>query len=154
DVLYYYGDHAPNFVQLKAADPAKVLPGYDYDVADEHILTRRLEPHDYRLIVLPETATLSAAAAQALKRLVANGAAVLGSRPSQATGLRGDAEVASVASELWTGCPHHVGQGVVYCGKTGREVLAALGVRPDFEGPPGALDYIHRQAGGADIYFI
>jgi len=23
DALYYYGDHVPNFVRLKAADPAK-----------------------------------------------------------------------------------------------------------------------------------
>ena len=25
DVLYYYGDHVPNFVRLKRDDPAKVL---------------------------------------------------------------------------------------------------------------------------------
>jgi len=154
DVLYYYGDQAPNFVQLKAADPAKVLPGYDYDVADEHVLTHRIGPRDYRLIVLPETRTLSAPAARALKRLVSDGAVVLGSRPSHSTGLLGDSEVASAAAELWTGCPHRVGQGEVYCGKTGREVLASLGVRTDFEGPPGVLDYIHRRTDSADIYFV
>ena len=32
DVLYYYGDNAPNFVRLKRDDPARVLPGFDYDV--------------------------------------------------------------------------------------------------------------------------
>ncbi|HMP84986.1 MAG TPA: glycosyl hydrolase, partial [Verrucomicrobiota bacterium] len=41
DVLQYYGDHAPNYTQLKSSDPAKVLPGYDYDViAAEQLLTR------------------------------------------------------------------------------------------------------------------
>ena len=35
DACYYYGDQVPNFAQLKRSDPAKVLPGYDYDVAYE-----------------------------------------------------------------------------------------------------------------------
>ena len=38
DVLYFYGDNVPNFVRLKADDPAHVLPGYDYDVTDEDAL--------------------------------------------------------------------------------------------------------------------
>ena len=38
DVLYYYGDHVPNVARLKEDDPAKVLPGYDYDITDEVIL--------------------------------------------------------------------------------------------------------------------
>src|ERR1019366_2095362 len=42
DVVYYYGDHVPNFVQLKSSDPAKVLPNYDYDVTDENVLAHRL----------------------------------------------------------------------------------------------------------------
>ncbi|HSH20256.1 MAG TPA: glycosyl hydrolase, partial [Draconibacterium sp.] len=32
DVLYYYGDHVPNVFPYKHADPAGVMPGYDYDV--------------------------------------------------------------------------------------------------------------------------
>ena len=158
DVLYYYGDQAPNFVQLKSADPALVLPGYDYDVADEEVLTHRLGPRDYRVIVLPETRTLSAAAAQAIKRLVTDGAVVVGSRPVHATGLEGDGEVSAVAASLWSDCsasqPHRIGAGAVYCGDATREVLHALGVVPDFESPSGTLDYIHRRVDGADIYFI
>ncbi len=37
DVCYYYGDHVPNFAQLKRSDPARVLPGYDYDVITEEV---------------------------------------------------------------------------------------------------------------------
>ncbi|MGB2861933.1 MAG: glycosyl hydrolase, partial [Sedimentisphaerales bacterium] len=71
DVLYYYGDHVPNLVQLKEADPAKVLPGYDYDVTNEDILLqlkveagRILVPGGvrYRLLVLPDHKVLSLAA--------------------------------------------------------------------------------------------
>ena len=42
DVLYYYGDQVPNFVRLKADDPAKALPGFDYDVTDEDALVYSL----------------------------------------------------------------------------------------------------------------
>jgi hypothetical protein len=38
DVLYYYGDHIPNIFPYKYADPAGAMPGFDYDVTDEHIL--------------------------------------------------------------------------------------------------------------------
>ena len=38
DVAYYYGDHVPNFAQLKKSDPAHILPGYDYDVITEEAL--------------------------------------------------------------------------------------------------------------------
>ena len=41
DVAYYYGDHVPNFTQLRRSDPAKLGPGYDYDVITaEALLTR------------------------------------------------------------------------------------------------------------------
>src|ERR1035437_5866002 len=53
DVLIYYGDNIPNFVQYKGADPAKVLPGYDYDAIDEYALTHRASVKDGR-VVLPE----------------------------------------------------------------------------------------------------
>ncbi len=42
DVVYYYGDQVPNFVRLKSSDPAKVLPGYDYDETDDRVLTERM----------------------------------------------------------------------------------------------------------------
>jgi hypothetical protein len=164
DVLYYYGDEVPNFVQLKASDPAKVLPGYDYDAADEYVLTHRLaarpgelylpEGVRYRMLVLPDRPIVSPAALRAIRKLVQDGAVVAGPRPERATGLEGDAEVRAVAAELWENCAagHPFGKGVVYCGLPPREVLRRRRVPPDFEG--AGLDYIHRQADGADIYFI
>ena len=168
DVLYYYGDHVPNFVRLKSADPAGVLPGYDYDVTDERVLTGRLSAKDgrialpegvaYRLLVLPEVPSISAEAARAVRKLVAEGAVVLGARPQHATGLTGDEEVRAIAAEVWGDCgrngvaERHFGKGTVYCGGGARQALAALGALPDFEG--AGLDYVHRQAAGADIYFI
>jgi hypothetical protein len=168
DVLYYYGDHVPNFVQLKASDPAKVLPGYDYDVADEFVLTHRLaartgevflpEGIAYRLLVLPDRPSISPAAIRAVRQLVSDGAAVLGSRPETPTGLGGDEEVRAIAAEVWGDCgrngvtERHFGNGTVYCGQSTRDVLAQLKTPPDFEGV--GLDYIHRRTEAADIYFI
>jgi hypothetical protein len=56
DAVYYYGDHVPNFAQLKSSDPAKVLPGYDYDVATAEVVLGRLSVRDRR-IVLPDGAS-------------------------------------------------------------------------------------------------
>ena len=168
DALYYYGDHVPNFVQLKSADPAGVLPGYDYDVTDERVLTGRLSARDgrialpegvtYRLLVLPAVPSVSVAALRAVRKLVAEGAAVLGEKPQRATGLGGDERVRAIAAEVWGDCgrngvqQRHFGKGTVFCGGNAREALAALGVLPDFEGE--GLDYVHRQTAGADVYFI
>lgn len=168
DVLYYYGDQVPNFVQLKAADPAKVLPGFDYDVADQYVLTHRLavrggdvalpDGMTYKLLVLPPRPAMSLAAARAIRRLVADGASVVGPRPEHATGLGGDEELHAIAAEVWGGCGRNgitrrrFGKGTVNCGESAREVLSELHVAPDFEGTD--LDYVHRRAEDADIYFI
>ena len=168
DVLYYYGDQAPNFVQLKASDPAKVLPGYDYDVTDEQVLATRLAARPgalalpdgmtYRVLVLPDLPSISPAAIRALRKLVEDGATVIGRKPEHATGVMGDEEVRAIAAEVWGDCgrngvkTHRFGRGVVYCGEAAREVLAEMKVAPDFEG--AGLDYAHRQTGAEDIYFI
>jgi hypothetical protein len=168
DVLYYYGDHVPNFVQLKSSDPGKVLPGYDYDVTDEYVLTHRLTVRDgrlqlpdgvtYRLLVLPDLPSISVDALRAVKQLVADGASVVGSKPKRATGMLGDAEVRALANDVWGDCGENgmrrrpFGKGTVYCGESTREVLAAMQIAPDFEGE--GLDYVHRWQTGSDIYFI
>ena len=40
DVCYYYGDVVPVFSRLKSDDPARILPGFDYDVNAEVLVTR------------------------------------------------------------------------------------------------------------------
>ncbi|HWB83020.1 MAG TPA: glycosyl hydrolase [Bryobacteraceae bacterium] len=178
DVAYYYGDHVPNFVQVKSADPAKVLPGYDYDVVDEDVLIHGMHFSDgrirlpggvsYRVLVLPARENISLDALRAVRDLVSDGAAVVGPKPQRTTGLAGyardDGEVRAIAEQVWGGCDgaslkqQHFGKGVVYCGQTGREALVAMGISPDFEfraaAGPGSMDYVHRRSGNADIYFV
>jgi hypothetical protein len=115
DALYYYGNHVPNFAQLKASDPAGVLPGYDYDVATEEVLLTRARAHDgrivlpdgmsYRVLVLPEQERISLPVLRKVKELVHAGATVIGPKPTEAVSLEGypacDDEVAQLADELW-----------------------------------------------------
>jgi len=178
DAVYYYGDHVPNFAQLKRSDPARVLPGYDYDVATEEVVLTRMNVRDgqivlpdgmsYRVLVLPEQPAISLPVLRKVKESVAAGATVIGAKPQHATGLQDfpdcDAEVARLANELWGDAPdqaggeHRCGQGRVIWGKTAREVLLADGIQPDFEFAGGdaetVLDYIHRRDGEAEIYFV
>jgi hypothetical protein len=166
DVAYYYGDHVPNFAQLRRSDPARVGPGYDYDVVTEEVILNRMIVKDgrlvlpegvsYRLLVLPNRTVISLSVLRKLKEFVAAGATVLGPRPTSASGLKGypasDAEVKRLADELW-------GRGGVRAGQTAHEVLLGKGVRPDFEwaaqgGPQPEIDFIHRTAAGAEIYFV
>ena len=172
DVAYYYGDHVPNFAQLKKSDPAHILPGYDYDVITEEALLTRTSVRDgkivlpdgmsYRVLVLVNHDVISLPVLKKLKKLVAAGATVIGPKPVKGETLKNypedDAEIAKLGDELWSG---KVGGGRVIAGQTAREVLLADGVPPDCEfrspfssQPSTDFDYIHRTADGAEIYFV
>ncbi len=105
----------------------------------------------YRVLVLPETARMTPALLRKVKELVAAGATVVGPvRPAGSPGLAGypkcDAEVRELAGELW-------GKGKVLTGRSPEQVLAGLGVGPDFSAPP-FIRWIHRSAGDTEIYFV
>ena len=170
DVAYYYGGHVPNFTQLRSSDPARVGAGYDYDVLTEEAILTRLRvkdgrlvlPHGvgYRLLVLPERDMISLPVLKQLKKLVRDGATIVGPQPARAMSLQGyprnDAEVKTLGEELWAG---KSGKGRVISGRSAREVLVADGVLPDFQfraaqaGRPD-ISYIHRRTGEAEIYFV
>jgi hypothetical protein len=176
DALYYYGDHVPNVSGLKEADPARVLPGYDYDTTNEEVLMRltvregRIAlPHgvSYRILVLPDHKVLSLAALKKVHELVKDGATVLGSKPERTVSLMGypqcDARFKQLADEAWgTGAgqagEHRFGRGRVVWGMTAREFFQRNGLAPDFEvaksAPESSFDYIHRTLEGIDYYFV
>jgi hypothetical protein len=172
DVAYYYGDHVPNFAQLKKSDPAKILPGYDYDVITEEALLTRARVTDgkvvlpdgmsYRVLVLPDRDSISLPVLEKIKELVATGATVIGPKPANGETLENypanDGEIAQLADEIWGG---KIGNGRVIADKTAREVLLADDVQPDCEFLSTSdlqlstnFDYIHRTADGAEIYFV
>ncbi len=166
-MLYYYGDHVPNFAQHKRTDPAKVQPGYDYDVISEEAVLARASVRDgrivlpdgasYRVLVLPARDVISLPVLRKVAEWTAAGATVVGPvQPTQASGLKdaaeADAEVRSLAGELWASDKVVSGQGA-------REVLREKGLGPDvdFDVPAelwGSFDFIHRRDGEAEIYFL
>ncbi len=162
DACYYYGDHVPNFAQHKRTDPARVLPGYDYDVITEEALLTRASVRDgrivlpdgmsYRVLVLRDHTGISLPVLRKVKELVAAGATVVGPKPTGAMSLQhDDSEVQQIADLLW-------GEGKVITDRTARDVLLAACVMPDFEYRGGSeetdLDYVHRRDGDTDIYFV
>jgi len=175
DVLYYYGDEAPNFVRVKSEDPARVLPAYDYDVINEEALVARLGVKDgqlvlpdgvsYRVLVLPAIPLMSMRALERIERLTAQGATVIGPKPLHTTGMdTTNGDMARLADKLWGNCDgvsvqeHRYGQGRVICGKSAREVLNEEHIPPDLEftglHPDASFDFVHRRTPDAEIFFI
>lgn len=176
DVLYYYGDRAPNFVGVKKIDPSLGF-GYDYDVTNSEILLQMtvekgklVLPHgqQYAVLVLPNEESMDPEVLQKINELVEAGATVVGSRPNRSYSLQNaeenDARVKAIADKLWGKIDgkevqeHKYGKGKVIWGRTLREVMLENGVVPDLKitGIDSTkIDFIHRRMdGGIDAYFI
>ena len=177
DVLYYYGDGGYRFVPPKHIDPELGF-GYDYDVTNSQILLEhaRVEDSDvvlssgmhYKVLVLPDEDAMSLPVLQRIAQLVKDGATVIGRKPSRTHGYfehqRQDAELHKLAAQLWgdldgnTKRVHAYGKGSVVWGVPVREILRERGRIPDLSILGGAredeVDFIHRSATKAEIYFV
>jgi len=151
-----------------------VPPVYRYDECSAEALMARMSVKDgrlvlpdgmsYRVLVLPEKHTLMTPALVAkIKELVEAGATVVGPRPTVSPSLtdfpKCDEEVARLASEAWGDCDgktvmeHAFGKGRVIWGRPLAEVLSTALTPPDFTASV-KLNWIHRQAGDAEVYFV
>lgn len=176
DVLYYYGDHIPNIARLKEDDPARVLPGYDYDITNEDMLLRlgvrdgliSLAPsRNYRLLIIPDHKILSLAAIRKIRDLVRDGATVLGPKPERTASLvsfpQSENELKAIADELWgktseASGERRIGRGRIIWGTSAHSALQADKIAVDFEARSNSLtakfDYIHYKLDGGDYYFV
>lgn len=176
DVLYYYGDHVPNVFPLKHWDPAGAMPGFDYDVTDETVLTR-LRVQDgkitvpggvaYRVLVLPDHRILSLEALEKVKDLLTQGACIIGHKPQQMVSLVGGASsqkrFSRLCDEIWGAATEakgerNYGKGRIVWGISAKEYLLSQHVPADFSirgnDSTTDYDYIHYTAGPTHIYFI
>ncbi len=168
DVLYYYGDHAPNFAQLKQSNPAQLPAGHDYDVATEYVVLNRLSVKNGRMVlpdgmsygalVLSPHRSVSLAVLRKLRALAETGGVIIGARPESSSGLNawrsGDSEAKALIDVLWGKAG--AGNGLVRFAAAS-EWVKATGLPPDFtvrESANCRLDYIHRRDGGTEIYFV
>ncbi|HID75904.1 MAG TPA: glycosyl transferase family 2, partial [Planctomycetaceae bacterium] len=177
DVCYYYGDGGYKFVPPKHIDPSLGF-GYDYDVTNTEVLCERMSVRDgrivlpggpeYAILVLPDQEAIEVEVLSKLEQLVRRGATVVGRKPTRSHGLfkrnERDRQVRELADRIWGPCEgqrvleHRYGEGRVVWGRSLRELLAELGVGPDFSFTSRRvdteLDFVHRRSPEADIYFV
>jgi hypothetical protein len=169
DVAYVQPEGSPQAsgvpVEKLLANPSAVYPpdrpGYSFDVLTADVVINRMSVRDgrlllpdgmsYRVLVLTAVQAITPQLLQKVKELVADGATVIfDEKPEISTSLEDypqcDEVVKRLASELWDG-------GKVHQGAHPADVLAGKGVPPDFQSSV-PLNYVHRQTGDADIYFV
>ena len=153
--------------------------GYDYDYANEEVLVNRMRVDNgrivlpdgmsYRLLVLPDKTEISPSVLGKIEELVKAGAVVVGRKPDRSNSLRDyphcDGVVKDIAAKVWGPTEgdkikdHAYGKGKVTWDRPLRDVLADMGVGPDFtveniQNQDQHIDYIHRRTKHEDYYFI
>ena len=176
DVLYSCGEDSPS-KSLAVKGDLDPGDGHDYDICPPEIIINQLTVRNgqlvlpngmsYRLLVLPESDTMSFAMIAKVKTLIENGATVIASKPSRAaslsSGLEFDSDSQAAVDEIWgnidgkNSTEHRLGAGRVIWGKPVEQVIQEMGIFPDFSysGSNARLLYIHRQiSDGMDIYYV
>lgn len=172
DVAYFIGEDAPKMTGI--VDP-ELPKGYQFDYINAEVIERDLFvkdglltlPHgtQYRILVLPKLETMRPELLAKIKKLIEDGAVVLGPAPKRSPSGESfptaDRQVEKLAGELWSGLDGRSvkavkrGKGELLFGMTMEEALKHIGCVPDCGLPADApVLYGHRSAGDADIYFI
>lgn len=132
DILFLAGEGAPHVFRAPPSATVGTPParrGYNFDgCAPEVLLARAAVKNEkivfpggtsYRLLVLPQTETMTPALLRKVKELVQAGATVVGAPPKKSPSLAGyplcDTEVQKLAAELWSD-PHSAGKGRILWG--------------------------------------
>lgn len=174
DAAAFCGENVPTGEMSNPGLP----PSYDYDGINADVLLSQAAVVDgrlvlksgmrYRILILPNPGrTMTPKLLRKLRELVADGLTLVGPPPQRSPSLddypKCDAEVKSLVAEMWGDCngssitEHQLGKGKVVWGRSMEQVLTALNAKPDFQfaASGGAqLNFIHRLADDADIYFV
>ncbi len=171
DVLYFYGEDS-NLTAIFGEKSPDMPAGYGFDYINPDGLIHAIDAAEgqltaksgmsYRLLVLdPYSKHMSLPVLRAIHKLVRQGAAVAGQKPTDTPSLADDAaEFAKLNDELFgdgTGV-HTVGTGTVYAGLNADAALQAMGVAPDFHHTKPLSDarvlFVHRKLADGEIYFL
>jgi hypothetical protein len=176
DICYLAPEESPQ--RWQPPDKSKERPGYNFDGCPAEVVLTRMGVKDgrivlpdgmsYRLLVLPESKTMTPRLLGKIKELVEAGATIVGPPPMKSPSLldfpKCDADVQQLAKAIWGDCDgkavkeHVLGKGRVIWGKTPQKVLSDDGVPPDFLGQTvtstQAIRYIHKTLGDTDVYFL
>jgi hypothetical protein len=147
DVAYYYGDKAPNFFPEFHDVPEKpdlngLGAGYDFDVVNTDVILNRMDVSEgnivlpdgmkYKLLVLPNIEDIPDHVVNKVESMIEAGANVLVQNPEIAETIKGK----------------------VLKNSSIDDALASLSIDKDFIGNNEKLDFIHREVGAKDIYFV
>jgi len=176
DICYVAPERSPQ--HWKAPSSAVQRIGYDFDVCPAEVVLQRMgvksgrialpDGMTYRVLVLPESETMTPQLLAKVTQLVKAGATVIGHRPFKSPSLSNypgcDTRVARLADQLWGPCDgttiteHSFGKGRILCAKSPQQVLQEARLIPDFDSndAPGhaALRFIHRRVASTEIYFV
>lgn len=168
DVLWYLGDE----INHKPDQLAPFPEGFKYDYCNPDALLTRLSVKDgkivtpdgiaYSVLWMPDCPRMLPETLEKIRDLVKAGATVIGKPPQGLATLVNAADAQrrfdAVVAELWTpgeasaSVIRRVGKGRVVSRLSLEEALAHLSYTPDVMG--GDALWLHRQAKGADWYFI
>ncbi len=171
DVVYFYGEDS-NLTAIFEDKSPDVPAGYGFDYINADGLIHMLSVTEgrittksgmsYRVLGLdPYSRHMSLPVLRAIHKLVEDGAAVAGPKPTDDPSLADDqAEFQRLNDELFgdgTGV-HKIGKGTVYAGQSLAEVFNALKVAPDFDYRKPESDtrllFVHRKLADGDLYFV
>jgi len=177
DAIFYHGDN------IGKGEPMKIIPptlgeGYDHDNCNSEVLLKRMGVRDghivlpdgmsYCVMVLPDQQPMPLEDLKKVAALVEAGATVVGPPPTGISGMSagsdGEKVFDALTARLWGGMDgtnvtsKKLGAGRLVWGQTARQVLEGADAPPDFEAKgvsnDGTIDWIHRQAGDAEIYYV
>ncbi|NLX14031.1 MAG: glycoside hydrolase family 2 [Phycisphaerales bacterium] len=172
DIAYFIGEDTPKMTGILEPE---LPPGYSFDWINAEVIEQRLQVKDgkfvlpdgmsYRLLILPEGASMRPSLLRKIRDLVKAGGAILGTPPTQSPSLENypacDDEVRRLADEIWAGCNDNhatmtrLGKGLVFRKTCVQKALDELKVPPDVTGLDTKMSpWIHRTTSEGEIYFI
>ena len=174
DVCYLNGEGTSKYLPSKRFLKPALSAGYNFDCVNADVLMNRMSVKDgqlvlpdgmtYRFLVLPTQRTMSPEVLRRIKKLLEDGAAMLGEEPLRAPGLtnwpESDKHVKTLADSIWGDDPRYgqriVGEGAVMWVGTAGQALQGLNVPQDFEAPANneGFEFIHRIIDHGDFYFV
>lgn len=174
DAFYFLGDELP---QTFTRHVSTTLPaGYTLTAVNADLLANRIRVVDGRLqlngqgraalLSLPPQPAMSFATLQRIEALVRDGAQVYGPRPQRTLSLADRPHAAAfraLADRVWgevdgrSHFSHPYGKGAVHWGRPVADVLASLGVDPQFTTSPTLPKeflFTHRTVGDTEVFFV
>ncbi len=174
DIYYFVGEQAPLPIGLRENLDPYIPWGYDYDAGSgEGIMMMNVENGSlvlshglsYKMLVIDSKAQMRPELLNKIHDLAKAGAIIVGNKPVASPGLTGypdcDQEVQYLAERIWNM------KNVFTTGENMSlaDILKKYEIKPDFEVmnasvakgtqfPGIGIEYIHRQIGNADVYFL